>query len=215
MADLDLYAIIGVPRDANRKTINHFYRQKAKVLHPDNKETGDEAKFKELKLAFDVLFDPDRREKYDRTGEIDGDDIDTTDQMVATAIAEMLTSVLQGAGDIVTQDVVKVMGEKLREKRNDFFNDRQGMVYKLKRARKLQRRFKGDDISKGVIENFITMTEKRIESLDRAFKVHKKIEEKWGTYSYNLYVSDPEDGTPGTPGARGTLGLTWRQPFGS
>jgi curved DNA-binding protein CbpA len=34
-------------------------------LHPDNQDTGNEARFRQLTEAYDVLSDPERRAKYD------------------------------------------------------------------------------------------------------------------------------------------------------
>jgi curved DNA-binding protein CbpA len=41
------------------------YRLLAQRYHPDNKETGNEARFRELIVAYEVLSDPERRAQYD------------------------------------------------------------------------------------------------------------------------------------------------------
>ncbi|RKP27652.1 hypothetical protein SYNPS1DRAFT_12363 [Syncephalis pseudoplumigaleata] len=62
MAEEDYYAILGVDREADATTI-----KKAMQYHPDkNPDAGD--KFKEISHAYDVLSDPEKREKYDRFG---------------------------------------------------------------------------------------------------------------------------------------------------
>jgi DnaJ-class molecular chaperone len=71
MAD-DLYATLGVARDADAEKIRAAYRKLAKRHHPDlnpgNKAA--EAKFKEISAANEILSDPEKRGRYDR-GEID------------------------------------------------------------------------------------------------------------------------------------------------
>ncbi len=65
------YEVLGVKRDASAKDIRQAYRRLARKLHPDvnpgDKESED--RFKEVNVAYEVLSDPDSRQKYDRYGE--------------------------------------------------------------------------------------------------------------------------------------------------
>lgn len=67
----DLYAILGVKRDAEADTLKKAYRKLAKDLHPD-KNPGNakaESRFKSVNHAFEVLSDPKKRVLYDEFGE--------------------------------------------------------------------------------------------------------------------------------------------------
>ncbi|KAH8392280.1 hypothetical protein KR215_004718 [Drosophila sulfurigaster] len=67
MDKMDLYAILGVTKDAPSEEIKKNYRKLAKEFHPDkNPESGE--KFKEISFAYEVLSDPEKRRIYDRYG---------------------------------------------------------------------------------------------------------------------------------------------------
>ena len=64
----DYYEILGVSKTASKDDIKSSYRKLAKKYHPDNKETGDEAKFQEVQEAYDILYDDQKRSAYDQFG---------------------------------------------------------------------------------------------------------------------------------------------------
>lgn len=66
----DYYQTLGVPRTSSQKEIKTAYRNLARKFHPDaNKgDKGAEEKFKEIAEAYEVLKDPDKRQKYDTLG---------------------------------------------------------------------------------------------------------------------------------------------------
>ncbi|MBK9143821.1 MAG: molecular chaperone DnaJ [Candidatus Melainabacteria bacterium] len=68
MAKQDYYETLGVSKQASADEIKKAFRKKARTLHPDNKESGDEQAFKELAEAYEVLSDEQKRGAYDRYG---------------------------------------------------------------------------------------------------------------------------------------------------
>jgi curved DNA-binding protein len=71
MAAEDLYAILGVPRNADAEAIKKAYRKLAGQLHPD-KNPGNksaESRFKQVNHAYDALGDATKRKLYDEFGE--------------------------------------------------------------------------------------------------------------------------------------------------
>jgi molecular chaperone DnaJ len=66
VAKRDYYEVLGVGKDASADEIKKAFRRAAVEHHPDR--GGDEAKFKEINEAYEVLKDADKRKRYDQFG---------------------------------------------------------------------------------------------------------------------------------------------------
>ena len=66
----DFYEVLEISREASSEEIKKAYRQMALKFHPDRNPGDDEApkRFKEAAEAYEVLSDPEKRQRYDRYG---------------------------------------------------------------------------------------------------------------------------------------------------
>ena len=62
---VDYYEVLQVNCNAEQETIQRVFRLLAQRFHPDNKETGDERRFREIQEAYSILNDPEQRARYD------------------------------------------------------------------------------------------------------------------------------------------------------
>ncbi len=64
---MDYYKLLGIDKNASADEIKKAYRKLALKHHPD--KGGDEAEFKKINEAYQVLSDPQKRAQYDRFGQ--------------------------------------------------------------------------------------------------------------------------------------------------
>ena len=71
MAEKDLYKILGVAKNASQDDIKKAYRKLTMKLHPDRNPDNPQAaeeQFKEVKQAYEILSDEQKRAAYNRFG---------------------------------------------------------------------------------------------------------------------------------------------------
>lgn len=107
----DLYAVLGVKRDATSAAIKAAYRKKAKKAHPD--QGGDTKAFYLLHRAYKVLTHAERRGRYDQDGEID--ELKATNSPDLSALEHinlMLVTVLGSDEDVMTWDLTSRLSDQ-------------------------------------------------------------------------------------------------------
>jgi molecular chaperone DnaJ len=72
MSKRDYYEVLGLSQDASKEEIKKAYRKLARQYHPDvNKAADAKQKFTEVKDAYEVLSDPQKKAQYDQFGHTD------------------------------------------------------------------------------------------------------------------------------------------------
>merc|ERR1719316_924415 len=67
--DKDLYGALGIPDDSDEAAIKKVYRKLSIKYHPDkNPDAESRAKFAEIRDAYEILSDPDKKILYDTGG---------------------------------------------------------------------------------------------------------------------------------------------------
>jgi len=71
MSERDYYEVLGIDKGADEAKIKKAYKRLAMKYHPDRNagdKAGAEKKFKEVRKAYDVISDPQKRAAYDQFG---------------------------------------------------------------------------------------------------------------------------------------------------
>lgn len=126
----DHYETLGVPKDADTAAIKRVYRKKASKAHPD--KGGDAASMALVNRAHEVLTDPERRDRYDRTG-ADGDTRPAVDEASELLMSAFASALDQPDGCFIEAVRAKVTGLAVQGHRAQRQLD--GQIAKLTRRR--------------------------------------------------------------------------------
>ncbi len=134
--DLSLYEALEVPADATADEIKKAYRKKAQKAHPD--KGGDEKKFLPIQKAYEVLSDPSKRTRYDQTGEMGHQDLETA---LLSQLASLMFQILENS-DVDYTDIVGVMRQHIEAGRRQCHDHIQQIEQKQKKKRQAMKRLR-------------------------------------------------------------------------
>ncbi len=113
----DLYAILGIRKNASQKSIQKAYRKRAMETHPDR--NGSKEEFLEVQMAYEILSDPDKKARYDSTGTYDekvAPPIDPIENKAIVLISQTLGNTiteLQNNSMITRMDLAQLLRNKI------------------------------------------------------------------------------------------------------
>lgn len=179
----DLYRVLGVGRCAAQDDLRRAYRRKAKSSHPDS--GGSVGAFGEIATAYAVLSDPERRERYDLTGEIDPPRADTLDASAIEVIAQKLGLIIHAEQDVTALDIGALIEGAIREdmaqRRANIASHSRAIERTTKLRARVKRKANGQDnmLAKVLdwheasVKDQIKKNEAAVSSLERALAILK------------------------------------------
>jgi len=129
------YEILGIDNPKVKKNqIRKAYLSLSKYFHPDNPETGDDQKFKDINEAYKLLMDDNRRKLFDEYGVRD---VDTIERHVTSFISEKWMACLQRYDPDVCNplDFIRASLQEERKKLNENIHGATEMLSRLIKAR--------------------------------------------------------------------------------
>jgi len=182
---MNLYDELGLPTNCTADEIKQMYRSLAQQHHPD--KGGDEDTFKRIKLAYEVLSDPDRRAEYDATGET---------QEVITVRSEALRELAGLVTYCITKinpdrdDLILVMknelNEHVRQIKDNIIKCNNHIINLNKIIKKINRKKEGEDFIKSILEEQIRNRERELTNFNRKLEISDYMYELIEDYYYGL-----------------------------
>ena len=176
----DPYGELGVPRDADPETIRAAYRKLSSEHHPDR--GGDRERMAAINQAVAILSEPDRRAKFDRTG--DAGTASSTEHQARELLYSLVQQVILNAPEFhdvieVTRGLVGGQIAEAKKKRVEFQE-------KLDRIEKRAGRIKGGDLFSPLLEQLADQHRAGVAACDAHVELCKLALSMVEGYAYEL-----------------------------
>lgn len=207
----DLYEVLGIKKNASPGAIKKAFRSLAAKHHPDR--GGDPEIFKQVKLAYDILSDPERRARYDQTGEFGEKQPQNEFAEVGAAlnplIGQYLHDLCQKGESVFQVDVIQHIRKTVHEAKHAARNN----INRLERieslVEKASRKFKSkknDGVITSMIKSYLDSVKQELESTKLTIDKLNKVLDFLADYTFC------KDGIPNPYGqVVGSYLPIWRQ----
>lgn len=200
LGNFDPYVALGVERNATIEEIEKAAKAGAKKAHPDAGGTVDE--FLANRRALQILSDPDKRKRYDETGDADENNVNnvmaTALQIVTKTIASLADAYVMNGFDpkydprkMPLVEAMKSAIEEEIDKAEDVLDIGKKTVVFLKdfasrfsRPKKLARHDMDFDFLKRTFADRVKQVETQIPIVERSIAAHKLALDIIGTYEF-------------------------------
>lgn len=182
------YDILGISSTASDEEIRQAYRSLAQHHHPD--KGGDEEYFKQIKLAYEILSDPLKRQEYDRTGTYTQRPSirDETLDQLSRMFFEILAKANIEQDDILL--TMRVESRNLKELVQKDINACSEYIVRLNKVkRKIKKKNGGDNILVGFVEKQIEFRTRELETFMRRIQICDQMVEVLEDYQYGEQIA--------------------------
>ena len=178
----DPYTELGIPHDADAETIRAAYRKLSSEHHPDR--GGDHERMAAINQAVAILSDPERRAKFDRTG--DGNVKAPLEHRARELVFHHLSQVILQAPDF--HNVIQIVRDLLHKEVVEALSRRHDFQMKLDRIEKRGARLKGGDLFKPLLQQLANQNREGAAVCDAHIELARKAEELIAGYEYEIDV---------------------------
>jgi curved DNA-binding protein CbpA len=189
----DHYEALGVPRNADEDTIKRAYKSRAGKAHPD-REGGSHEAMRALTVAKSVLLDPERRARYDQTG--DDRQRPPLNREAISTLVDLFRQLVECAPSHV--DLIELVRQNIRSNQERMRAEISQRAEKRKTLAKRRARLKFSGTGPNFIGEFmdqqIAKLNGEIESIQRNIEVGDAAHELAAAYAYTPEEEPPRPG---------------------
>lgn len=142
-----LYEKLGVTPEADLETIKKAHRRRVREVHPD-KSGGCREKFQKVQHAYEVLSNPERRRRYDETGE--ASEVEDADRKALEILIQMWNQVLERFEP--GEDLVALLRAAFKEGAESLNRQIDVAEKRKRRFQEMAARLRGDGILREVLD---------------------------------------------------------------
>ena len=204
---MSLYDELGVNPDADADAIKRAHRKMAREHHPD--AGGDAETFQRKQRAYLILADPEKRKRYDRTGEEETAPYNELLEATSALMGAFDQAIMEVGSDFRTVDVihrtrVNLVKQRLecQKAQEDAVRSKEGIGMLLER---ISRKRPGADVLRNALVDRQGMLDDQVAALKQAEAVLDRAVLLTESYSFRVDPPPPQDDagptrTVGQPG---------------
>ena len=182
----NLYDVLAVTKNATAEQIKKAYRKLAMKHHPD--KGGDELQFKELSIAYSVLSDEKKRNRYDETGQVE-EERDPFNEVLAAFVSDLQDNV-----DSLNTDIIDVAKRKIKKEIKEVNLARIQTENKIKYLNFFLKRIKKDtesNVFNLVTKSKIDQLSSKLEAINKTMDIMKRMHDVFnGDIAYDFESED-------------------------
>jgi curved DNA-binding protein CbpA len=192
------YDTLGVARDASLQDVKRAYRKASSAAHPD--KGGSDDLMAKVNAAYDVLSDPERRKRYDATGE--DKKIETLDCAARDLLLQGLARAIELDGDPIAQTRRAIASSVERTERDRAAAH--AKIARLEARRKTVAAREGPNLVHGLIDQQIAQLRAQLPQMDHFVKTLTRAREMLDLHEYQ----SPDDSVTGADAWHTTLNFS-------
>jgi curved DNA-binding protein CbpA len=193
----NLYDILDIKKNASKEEIKKAHRNGVKKNHPD--KGGDPEEFRAVQLAYDVLSDDVKRERYDTTGETEAQRDPFMERFVHFVEEVLLPQIEKdeyNAIDVISYGK-KVLNDTAREAEDNIKELNKKVERITKKLDKVKKKSAGVNLITTLLNEKIKQYNSRIDTQKMMVEFSNKALEEIDDYEYEFDPNaKPQDDRP-------------------
>ena len=182
---MSLYDNLELPPDANAAAIRAAYLKKRSKAHPD--KGGSKEAFHPIQLAYDVLSDPQRRERYDKEGTVDSG---AANELLSN-LAQLLIGIIEAGHHSPLQAARQTIIDQKHSLMQQRANREQAIAKFERAAAKLKRKGDGENLLGAILAGHITQNRTGISNCDKTLALCDQMLLTLEDYEYEVANPQP------------------------